>query len=231
MITSYLRWLFIAIITILLAIPTFAISIVSPRFANMTTVKLWGKLIILACGVKLTISGLENIKNQPTIVMYNHKSFFDIFAFCSFMRYDWRAMMKKELGKIPVFGQVSKAMGHYFVARDGSFEDRREVVKVLKEIRNGKIVFIAPEGTRNPNPGLIDFKNGGFYIARKTKINIVPMIIQGAGEIIEKNSIMIKPGSMNIKILPEISVETYGEDKESLANLKDDVYKIFLENI
>ena len=73
MVASYLRWLFIAILTILVALPTFAISIVSPRFANMTTVKLWGKLIILACGVKLTISGLENIKNQPTIVMYNHK--------------------------------------------------------------------------------------------------------------------------------------------------------------
>ena len=57
------------------------------------------------------------------------------------------------------------------------------------------------------------------------------MIIQGAGEIIEKNSTMIKSGSMNIKILPEINVESYGEDKESLANLKDDVYKIFLENI
>ena len=65
--------------------------------------------------------------------MYNHKSMFDIFCFASFMKYDWRAMMKKELLKIPFFGQTVKIMGHYFVSRDGSFDDRREVVKMLKK--------------------------------------------------------------------------------------------------
>ena len=139
--------------------------------------------------------------------------------------------MKKQLIKIPIFGQVVIIMGHYFVARDGSFEDRREVVKMLKKIKSGKLVFIAPEGTRNPNPGLINFKNGGFYIARKTETNIVPMIIKGAGEIIEKNSTIIRPGSIDINILPEIDVKNYGKDRDSIEKLKNDTYKIFLQNI
>ena len=231
MISSYLKWLIIILLTIVLGIPTIIISLISPKFANMTTVKIWGKLIIFICGVRLTINGLENIKDQPTIVMFNHKSLFDIFCLCSFMRYDWRAMMKKQLIKIPIFGQVVIIMGHYFVARDGSFEDRREVVKMLKKIKSGKIVFIAPEGTRNPNPGLINFKNGGFYIARKTETNIVPMIIKGAGEIIEKNSTIIRPGSIDINILPEIDVKNYGKDRDSIEKLKNDTYKIFLQNI
>ena len=139
--------------------------------------------------------------------------------------------MKKELLNYPIFGQAVKIMGHYFVARDGSFEDRREVVKMLKKIKNGKIVFIAPEGTRNPNPGLIDFKMGGFFIAKKTETNIVPMIFNGAGDILDKNSLIIHPGTISVKILPEIKVSNYDSDKVGIASLKDETYKIFKKNM
>ncbi len=139
--------------------------------------------------------------------------------------------MKKELLKVPFFGQTVKIMDHYFVSRDGSFDDRREVVKMLKKIKNGKIVFIAPEGTRNPNPGLIDFKNGGFYIAKKTNTNIVPMIIRGSGEIVRKGSLLIKPGKIEIEILPEIYVDSYEDKKESIDQLREDTFEIFLKNM
>ena len=139
--------------------------------------------------------------------------------------------MKKELLKFPIFGQAVKIMGHYFVARDGSFEDRREVVKMLKKIKNGKIVFIAPEGTRNPNPGLLDFKQGGFFIAKKTNTNILPMIISGAGDILDKGSYDIKSGNVKIKFLKEINVSEYPSDKEGVNSLREDTYKTFQENI
>ena len=54
------------------------------------------------------VDGIQNLSDKPLIVMYNHKSFFDIFCFSSFMPYDWRAMMKKELLSFPVFGQAVK---------------------------------------------------------------------------------------------------------------------------
>ena len=101
--------------------------------------------------------------------------------------------MKKELLKIPFFGQAVKVMGHYFVARDGSFADRREVIKILKKIKNGKAIFIAPEGTRNPDKKLLEFKDGGFFISAKTRVNIIPMIIKGADDIVKKNSLKINP--------------------------------------
>ena len=133
MIISYIKWFLIALTTIILAILATIVSLISPKFATLTLVKIWGKLILLISFVKLEVRGLENIKDKPIIIMYNHKSFYDIFSFAAFMNIDWRAMMKKELLKIPFFGQAVKVMGHYFVARDGSFADRREVIKILKE--------------------------------------------------------------------------------------------------
>ena len=228
---SALKWLIIALLTLVLGLFTIVISFFSPKIACLTVVKLWGKLILFFCNIKLNVDGIQNLSDKPLIVMYNHKSFFDIFCFSSFMPYDWRAMMKKELLSFPVFGQAVKIMGHYFVARDGSFEDRREVVKMLKKIKMGRIVFIAPEGTRNPNPGLLEFKTGGFFIARKTDTNIVPMIIDGAGDILDKGSLNISSGTVNIKILDEIDVGSYDSDKDGIENLKLDTQKIFNDNI
>ena len=228
---SFLKWIVITLLTLFFGVLTIIISIFSPKIACLSTVKIWGKLILFFCNINLRIKGLENLSNKPLIVMYNHKSFFDIFCFSSFMPYDWRAMMKKELLKFPVFGQAVKIMGHYFVARDGSFEDRREVVKMLKKIKNGKIVFIAPEGTRNPNPGLLDFKTGGFFIARKTDTNILPMIIRGAGDILDKGSLNINSGDVEINFLKEINVSSYSSDKEGIKTLRDDTFKIFKNNI
>ena len=228
---SGLKWLIIALLTLVLGLFTIVISFLSPKIACLTAVKLWGKLILFFCNIKLNVDGIQNLSDKPLIVMYNHKSFFDIFCFSSFMPYDWRAMMKKELLSFPVFGQAVKIMGHYFVARDGSFEDRREVVKMLKKIKMGRIVFIAPEGTRNPNPGLLEFKTGGFFIARKTDTNIVPMIIDGAGDILDKGSLNIYPGTVNIKILDEIDVGSYDSNKDGIENLRLDTQKIFNDNI
>ena len=228
---SALKWLIIALLTLVLGLFTIVISFFSPKIACLTAVKLWGKLILFFCNIKLNVEGIQNLSDKPLIVMYNHKSFFDIFCFSSFMPYDWRAMMKKELLSFPVFGQAVKIMGHYFVARDGSFEDRREVVKMLKKIKMGRIVFIAPEGTRNPNPGLLEFKTGGFFIARKTDTNIVPMIIRGSGEIVRKGSLLIKPGKIEIEILPEIYVDSYEDKKESIDQLREDTFELFLKNM
>ena len=230
-IISILKWLIIALLTVLFGFLTILVSLFSPRLACLSTVKLWGKLILFFCNIRLKVSGIGNLSDKPLIVMYNHKSFFDIFCFSSFMPYDWRAMMKKELLNFPVFGQAVKIMGHYFVARDGSFEDRREVVKMLKKIKNGRIVFIAPEGTRNPNPGLLEFKTGGFFIARKTDTNIVPMIIDGAGDILDKRSFNIKPGTIVIKFLEEIDVSTYSSNKDGINDLREHTFKIFNQNL
>jgi len=231
MITSFIKWLIIGSLTIILAIIAILISFFSPMLATLTVVKFWGKSILFISGVKLKVDGIENIENKPTIVMYNHKSFFDIFAFASFMKFDWRAMMKKELLKIPFFGQAVQVMGHYFVARDGSFSDRREVVKILKRIKSGKTIFIAPEGTRNTNPGLLEFKDGGFFIASKTQVNIVPMIIKGADSIVKKNSFKINKGKIKIKILKEIDITSYDKDKKGISELKKDIKKIFESEI
>ena len=57
------------------------------------------------------------------------------------------------------------------------------------------------------------------------------MIIDGAGDILDKGSLNISSGTVNIKILDEIDVGSYDSDKDGIENLKLDTQKIFNDNI
>ena len=57
------------------------------------------------------------------------------------------------------------------------------------------------------------------------------MIIKGADNVVMKNSLKINPGTIVIKILPEIEVEDFLSYDEPVSKLKDHVYSIFNNNI
>src|ERR1700681_4064953 len=48
--------------------------------------RLWARLIICTCGIKVEIEGLENLRGLKSYVLVaNHQSFFDIFAVFAYM--------------------------------------------------------------------------------------------------------------------------------------------------
>ena len=57
------------------------------------------------------------------------------------------------------------------------------------------------------------------------------MIIDGAGDILDKGSLNIYPGTVNIKFLDEIDVGSYDSNKDGIENLRLDTQKIFNDNI
>ncbi|NIS76902.1 MAG: hypothetical protein GTO00_04655, partial [Deltaproteobacteria bacterium] len=79
-------------------------------------VRPWGKYVLKGCGIRLEVEGEENIPKEPCIIMYNHSSSFDIYAFSAGVPYEWRAIMKDEIADIPFVGWVCKMTGQYFVA-------------------------------------------------------------------------------------------------------------------
>jgi 1-acyl-sn-glycerol-3-phosphate acyltransferase len=162
---------------------------------------------------------VENLPKEPSIIMYNHQSSADIFAFSGFLPVEWRGVLKKELAKVPFVGWVTKAMGHYFVERDGSGRDTQEIRRMVEKIRSGPSVLIAPEGTRSPDGSLLPFKKGGFVVAMYAKVPVVPMVIIGGKEVMPKGSMKINPGSMKMKILPPIEVKNLPSGREGREEL------------
>ena len=70
-------------------------------------------------------------------------------------------------------------------------------------------IAIAPEGTRSPTPRLGRFKQGAFHMAMQGGAPIVPIVIRNAGEIIRKGSLVIRPGTIDVAVLPPIPAEDW----------------------
>jgi 1-acyl-sn-glycerol-3-phosphate acyltransferase len=59
------------------------------------------------------------------------------------------------------------------------------------KMRDGIIIWFAPEGTRSPDGKLLPFKKGGFILALATGASIVPIGIRGANKIVEHKTFKI----------------------------------------
>jgi 1-acyl-sn-glycerol-3-phosphate acyltransferase len=213
MLRVFYYWIMIVLLTIVFGIPAIVLSMISPDRVLKYFVRPWSNMILRVCDIKVQLEGLENIPKEPCLVMFNHQSYFDIFAFAATLPFDWRAVMKKELVFVPFFGWVAKATGHYFVSRDSSIKSFQEVDKVAQKIRSGPVVLIAPEGTRSSDGKLLSFKRGGFVLAARAEVPVVPMVILGGKGIMRKGSMRINPGSMKIRILPAIDVKSLPSGK------------------
>ncbi|MEQ9619486.1 MAG: lysophospholipid acyltransferase family protein [Deltaproteobacteria bacterium] len=219
MIRTVISWIAFIVYTVFFGIIGIILAVISPSSAVKYAVRPWARIILFTTGVKLDVRGLENLPAEPSIIMYNHQSVFDIFAYMAALPIDWKAVMKKEVAGMPFIGWVSKLAGHYFVARDGSGRDTKEVKRIVSNIRSGPSVMIAPEGTRGKDGKLLPFQKGGFFIAMLARVPVVPMVITGGLQIMPKDSRVLKPGTMKIRILPPIHVEDLPPGREGRDEL------------
>ncbi|MEM7007788.1 MAG: lysophospholipid acyltransferase family protein [Thermodesulfobacteriota bacterium] len=216
--TIYCALIF-TVFTIFYGIVGMILSLTYRPWVTKYAVKPWAKTNLWAGGIKIDVKGLENLPKEPCIIMFNHQSALDILAYMSILPIDWRAIMKKEVGKIPFIGWVSILSGHHLVARDGSRSDTKEVKKIVEKIRLGPSVVVAPEGTRSDDGKLLPFQKGGFLIAVLARVPVVTMVIAGGRKLLPKSSRKAYPGTMKIRILPPISVDELPKGREGREKL------------
>lgn len=168
--------------------------------------RLWAGLALRLAGVKVTISGAEHIPDGPVIFMSNHQSSFDIPALLAAMprRIHWIA--KKELFDIPVFGPSMRRGGYIPLDRGDGRKALQSMDEAAAAIRLGKSVVMFPEGTRTETGRLLPFKRGGFILARKAAVPVIPVTINGSGRINPANQIRLYSGDITIVLHPPVNV-------------------------
>jgi 1-acyl-sn-glycerol-3-phosphate acyltransferase len=137
-------------------------------------------------------------------------------------------MAKKELFRIPVFGWSLYASGTIRIDRSNRERAIKSMNNALDRIKRGVSVVVFPEGTRSEDGKIREFKKGGFVLAIKGGIPIVPVSISGSRFILPKNTIRIKPGEIRIIINDPIQTDQIGyQEREKLSS---EVRRIIVEN-
>ena len=153
--------------------------------------------------------------------MSNHESSLDILLGIAAIPCDIVFLAKKELFQIPIFGWAMQAAGMIKIDRQNSEQAKRSVDNAVKMLKDSKFsTLIYPEGTRTENGKLLPFKKGGFVLAIRSQLPIVPITIMGAGEVLPKGTFNIKKSTINIIIDKPILTQMLNlNDKEKLLQI------------
>lgn len=170
--------------------------------------RLWGRIALIANGVKVKVEGLENIHEKgPYIFMPNHQGSYDIFVLLGHLPFQFKWLAKKELFSIPFFGWAMAAAGYISIDRRGTRETVEAMNQAARRIREGMSVVIFPEGSRSPDGSIQPFKKGGFTLAIKSRVPIIPMAILGTREIMPKDRLTASSGEIRVRIGHPIETE------------------------
>lgn len=190
--------------TLVVMITGLPLSFISPNLLHNYG-RFWSKVCLKIAGAHLEIEGEENIpRDRACIYMPNHQSTFDILVMMAGIPDQFRWLAKQELFKIPLFGLCMRQCGYIPINRADRAKAIESMNKAAQRIHDGTSVVIFPEGTRSEDGELLPFKKGGFIMAMNAEVPIVPITIDGSAAVQRKNTRLVHPGTIRVRIFPPI---------------------------
>jgi 1-acyl-sn-glycerol-3-phosphate acyltransferase len=171
--------------------------------------------ILMSGNAKLVAEGREVFDSNASIVMSNHASILDIPAMMGAIPGSMRMVMKAELTKMPLWGPALVKSGFIPVNRGEKERAAAQLDRARHALEKGIHIWIAPEGTRSRSGELLPFKKGGFHLAKKLNVPIVPAWVDGAADIVPADAYhALHDGTITVKfgkkILPSAADSVEG---------------------
>ena len=128
------------------------------------------------------------VEESGVIVISNHTSYLDVvFMYLSMFRRHWPRFIARDslFEKHPLLGWAIAHVGAVPIKRDTA--DRTAIKRAAKQLKNGEIVAIMPEGTRRGKGNVEPHVHGGAALmARMGKAPILPMAVRNVDVIKRK---------------------------------------------
>lgn len=191
---------------------------------SLVTVVLRAILRLIA---RVTVYGMENVPPNSTnfVSVSNHIGRLDpAFVYYLLRRKDIIMLVAEKYYQHTWSRLLAKAVNGIFVDRFNA--DLNAMREVLRRIKRGGVVVIAPEGTRSPNCALIQGWDGASYIAARSGLPILPVGITGSGdkEVVERLK-QFRRLQVTIYVGPTFSLPPLDNKKrdEQLAAYTDEI--------
>jgi 1-acyl-sn-glycerol-3-phosphate acyltransferase len=201
-----LRTLWAAFVALIVTIPCATATLVVAMVKSHASlidgiIRFWARTIVRGAGIDLRSEGTEVIDPQQRyILVANHYSYFDIPCIYAAIPQPIRFMAKVSLFKIPIFGWALGRSGFIPIDR----KNRRTAVKsfdlAVERIRKGNTVVVFPEEGRSRERAMRPFQRGGFLLALRSELPILPFAIDGTYEVFRAGAKRITAGPVTIRV-------------------------------
>ena len=178
--------------------------------------------------------GKENFPPKgPFIGVINHNSNMDTVAVALIVNFRAHTMAKDSLFRVPILKSWLKAVGMFPVVRESS--DREAFNYAVDLLKKGKILFMAPEGTRKKIEGQRQRPKTGFVrMAHMVGCPVVPVAIWGTDKVLPPGTWFPKPVKVAVKVGKPIYLEKLDvrkENKEKLQEQASEVMEIIYQMV
>lgn len=173
--------------------------------------KVVGRTVFTLAGSRFEIEGIENRNTlRPAIFISNHASTLDMWFGMWFCPYGGCGVAKKEIVKLPFFGQAYWLSGHLLLDRthrDRAIHAMEKAAKVVREHRMS--LWMWPEGTRSLDGRLQSFKKGFVHLAIACRLPVVPVVVHHAHRHWPGKTFALWPGVIQGRVLPAIDTSRW----------------------
>ena len=183
------------------------------------------RLCILAAGwiggIRVEVTGKEHMAgSRPYLFLSNHRTNLDGPILVHTTQRDCRAIIKKEIMRIPILGWVLRIVDFVPVDRRDPIRARASVERAAQLLKSGLSFFAFPEGTRSRDGSLGPFKKGVFVMAIQSGVPVLPISIRNSEDIQPPGSYGIRPGRVEVIFHEPIeTAQMQLEDRDRLLEL------------
>lgn len=180
--------------------------------------------------LRFSAEGTENIpKKSPYVIASNHQTYVDGLWIAHYLsRKHFRVMcclaasdLETDHGRL---GRLIMRVGRG-IAVDRYGNPVRGLIKAKKEIENGHIMLVHPEGTRTHDGKVAELKDGAAYMAVKANVPLLPVYIEGGFEAYSRHMKKPQPWDHTAHRRKKVVVhfgkpmlpENYGKDAHQLT--------------
>jgi 1-acyl-sn-glycerol-3-phosphate acyltransferase len=179
---------------------------------------------------KKIINDVNEDFSKPALIVANHQSHIDL-ALTLQLHPKIIVFTNDWVYNSPFYGWVVR-MADYYPASSGY---ETSIPKLEQMVKDGYSILIFPEGTRSTDGEIHRFHKGAFLLAEKLQLDILPVLLHGAGDAVTKRDFHFKDGALTVKILPRINKNetrfgaTYQEKTKNICNYMREQYALLRE--
>jgi len=184
----------------------FLVSLMPTRraAARFTSAALRVYLALAVCPVRVV--GREYWRTPaPRVIVSNHTSYFDVLVLMAALGVDYHFVAKREVHSMPFIGTFLRKLDHFAFDRSDSQARLRQANEIEGALRKGESVFVFPEGTFTPQPGVRPFQLGAFKAAASAGCPILPVALSGTRRFLRDGSYLPHLARITITICPPLT--------------------------
>jgi 1-acyl-sn-glycerol-3-phosphate acyltransferase len=210
--------------SVFFSIATLLVAPLPPRgHWSRLAIVFWARGLLFTSGIRVEANFAAPVDPERRyIYLSNHQSLYDIPVLLATAPGNMRMVAKKSLFRIPIFGWAMQAGGFVSVDREDKSRARDTFSAAESQLDHGISLLLFPEGTRSQTDALLPFQRGGFLLALKQGLPIIPVGVQGTRPIQRRGSRIIHPGTATVFYGEPIDPAAYGvrRKRELIAEVR-----------